>query len=137
MGKKILYVIIIIALIVAGMQVAKQMSEEKEVTQTGTNTIQNINKNNEKNEVKENNIIVPEVNEIENNIVEDETTNELNPEEQAKQIVKENWGEDDTVYFSYDGVEDGKHVICVREKDTTKALYRYYVDIETGSFEIE
>lgn len=134
--KKIIYILIIIALIISGIYVAKQMSEEKEVTQTGANTLENTTNNN-KNEIEENNKIEPEVNEIENNAVEDETTTTLDPEEEAKQIVKENWGEDDSVYFSYDGIEDGKHVVCVREKDTTKALYRYYVDIETGSFEIE
>lgn len=135
--KKILYILIIIALIISGIYVAKQMSEEKEVTQTGANTIENTTKNNEQNEVEENNTIEPETNEIENNVVEDETTTALNPEEEAKQIVKENWGEDDSVYFSYDGVKDGKHVVCVREKDTTKALYWYYVDLETGTFEIK
>lgn len=137
MGKKILYILIIIALIISGIYVAKQMSEEKDVTQTGTNTLESTTNNIEKNEIEENNTIEPEENEIENNVVEDETTTALNPEEQSKQIVKENWGQDDTVYFSYDGIKDGKHVVCVREKETTKALYRYYVDIETGSFEIE
>lgn len=137
MSKKILYVLIIIALIIAGIFVAKQMSEENEVAQTGANTIENTNKTNEQNEVEGNNIIEPEVNEVENNNVETGTT-EMAPEEQAKQIVKENWGEDDTVYYSYDGKdENGRYVICVREKETTKALYRYYVDIETGSFDIE
>lgn len=141
MGKKILYILIIIALIVAGIFVAKQMSEEKEVTQTGANTIKNttgntITNNTEKNEMVENNTIEPEVNKIENNNIETGTT-ELSPKEQAIQIVKENWGEDETVYFSYDGIKDGKHVVCVRESSTTKELYRYYVDIETGSFEIE
>lgn len=134
--KKIIYIGIIIIFIIAGSYVAKQMSEEKEVTQTGANTLDNTTNNNE-NEIEKNNTIEPEVNEIENNVVEDETTTTLDPEEEAKQIVRENWGEDDSVYFSYDGVKDGKHVVCVREKDTTKALYRYYVDIETGSFEIE
>ena len=135
--KKILYVIIIIALIVAGIYVAKHMSEEKEITQTGANTIENTTNNKEENEEVENNTLEPEVNEIENNVVEEETTTQLDPKEEAIQIVKDNWGEDDTVYFSYDGVKDGKHVVCVRESSTTKALYRYYVDIETGSFEIE
>lgn len=133
MGKKILYVLIIIALIIAGVFVAKKMSEEKDVSQTVTNTLEQTNKGNE---IEENNVIESDENEIENNI---ETGNtELAPEEQAKQIVKENWGEDDTVYYSYDGKdESGRYVICVREKSTTKAMYRYYVDVETGSFDIE
>lgn len=136
MGKKILYIVIIIALIIAGIYAAKQMSEESEVTQTGANTVKNTTENKEKNET-EKNTIVPEVDETEKNNIEEETTIGLNPEETAKKIVKENWGEDDTVYFSYDGIKDGKYVVCVRESSTTKELYRYYVDIETGSFEIE
>lgn len=139
--KKIVYILIIIALMISGIYFAKHMSEKSEITQTGTNIIENIKenttKNEEKNEIEENNTIEPEVNEIENNVLEDETTTELDPKEEAIQIVKENWGEDDSVYFSYDGIQDGKHVVCVRESDTTKELYRYYVDIETGSFEIE
>ena len=138
--KKIIYIGIIIILIFAGSYAAKQMSEEKETTQTGANVVNNlagnITNNNEKNETVENNITESEVNEIENNI-QDETTTTLNPEEEAKQIVKDNWGEDDSVYFSYDGVKDGKHVVCVRDVATTKALYRYYVNVETGAFEIE
>jgi len=137
MGKKILYILIIISLIISGIYAAKHMSEEKKVTQTGTNIIESANKNNKENEKEENKTIEPEVNEIENNNVEAGTT-ELAPEEEAKQIVEENWGEDDTVYYSYDGKDEkGRYVICVREKATTKALYRYYVDIETGSFDIE
>ena len=135
--KKIIYIGMIIVLIIAGIFVAKQMSEKNETTQTGANTLKNTNKTVEQNAVEENNIVEPEVNEIENNTVETETS-ELSPEEQAKQIAKDNWGEDDTVYFSYDGKdENGRYVICVREKETTKALYRYYVDVETGTFDIE
>ena len=137
MGKKILYILIIIALIISGIYVAKHMSEEKKVTQTGTNTMENTTNNNGKNEIEENNIVEPEANEIENNVVEDETTTALNPEEEAKQIVKENWGEDDSVYFSCDAIENGKYIVCVRDSETTYELYRYYVDLETGTFEIK
>lgn len=139
MGKKIIYILIIITLIFAGIFVAKKMSEENEVIPTGTNTLTNQINNSEKNEIEENKTIDSEVNEMENNVVEDETTNSFNPEEKAKQIVKANWGEDDdTVYYSYDGInEQGKYVICVRDKATTKALYRYYVDVETETCEIE
>ena len=67
-----------------------------------------------------------------------EIENKENPEEKAKNIVKENWGEDDSVYYSYDGINsEGKYIICVRDKATTKALYWYYVDIETGAFDIK
>ena len=137
MNKKIIYIIVIIVLIVAGIFVAKQISEENETTQTGANTLNNTSKTTEQNDVEENNTVAPEENEIENNTVETGTS-ELSPEEQAKQIAKDNWGEDDTVYFSYDGKDEkGRYIICVREEATTKALYWYYVDVETGTFDIE
>lgn len=136
MNKKILYILIIIILIIAGIFVAKQMSEENETTQTGANTLNNVNKTNEQNTIGENNTVESEENEIENNVKTG--TTELSPEEQAKQIAKDNWGEDDTVYFSYDGKdENGRYIICVREQSSTKALYWYYINVETGTFDIK
>ena len=32
---------------------------------------------------------------------------------------------------------NGKYPVAVRDKATTKALYWYYVDVETGTFDIE
>lgn len=145
MNKKVLYIFVIIILIIAGIFVGTKITENDKTKPVVANTLNNTNNTNEKNDIVENNTVEPEVNEVVNNIVEDEVETEktentnLSPEEQAKQIVKQNWGEDDdTVYYSYDGKDaNGRYVICVREKDTTKALYRYYVDIETGNFEIE
>ena len=143
MYKKILYFAIIVALIIAGIFVAKQILEKEDTEQTSTNTIENANKTNEENQLEENNLETN--NTDENNVVENEVTNNTEPgeiqetpEEQAKQLVKDNWGEDDAVYFSYDGKdENGRYIICVREKETTKALYWYYVDLETGTFDIQ
>lgn len=139
MYKKILYFIIIIVLIIAGIFVAKKITENDETEQTVANTLENTNKTNEENKLEGNNTVVeePEKNEVEeNNVAEGKDENA--PEEQAKQIVKDNWGEDNTVYFSYDGKdENGRYIICVREKTSTKALYWYYVDVETGTFDIQ
>ena len=136
MKNKTLYLLVIIILVLAGIFVATKISDKDKTKPVVANTIKN------KNEINvENNTLGPEHNEITNDVVDNEIENEnteMNPEEQAKQIVKDNWGEDDTVYYSYDGKDaKGRYVICVREKSTTKALYRYYVDIETGAFEIE
>ena len=139
MVKKILYVVIIVVLIIAGIFVAKKITEKNDTKQTVANTLENTNKTNEENKLEGNNTVVEELekNEVEeNNVAEGKDENA--PEEQAKQIVKDNWGEDDTVYFSYDGRdENGKYIICVREKASTKALYWYYVDVETGTFDIQ
>ena len=138
MGKKILYILIIIALIIAGIFVAKDIAEGDNTKQTVANTMNNTNKT-EVNLTEQNNTVETEENNIENNVeTGDTTTQGESPEEQAKQIVKDNWGEDDSVYYSYDGKdENGKYIICVREKSTTKALYWYYVDVETGTFDIK
>lgn len=129
MIKKIFYIAIIIVLIIAGINVAKKMTEENKTKPTVTNNIENENEIKQKNVVEEENKPEEKPQEPENN---------QKPEEKAKNIVKENWGEDDSVYYSYDGLNsEGKYIICVRDKATTKALYWYYVDIETGAFDIE
>ena len=139
MSKKTLYILIIIILMIAGIFVAKKITEDDKAKPVIANTLEQTNKTNEENLVEEN--IVVENNNVgtkENEVTNDIQNTEIAPEEKAKQIVKENWGEDDTVYYSYDGKDaNGRYVICVREKSTTKALYRYYVDIQTGAFEIE
>ena len=131
--KKIIFLIIIAILIFAGIYVAKKISGNNKTVKTGTNTIVKENKTNEENKVAEN-MVEPEENKTE----EGHVPNTEKKEEQAKEIVKNNWGEDDSVYYSYDGIdENGRYIICVRDKATTKALFWYYVDLETGTFDIE
>ena len=77
-----------------------------------------------------------------NQTVEEETdsmeeSNTTDPKAKAIEIVKKDWGEDDSVYFSYDGVNsDGKHIVGVRNKSDTTIRYWYDVDINTGTFTI-
>lgn len=141
MRNKTVYILIIIILIIAGIFVATKIADKYDTKPVVANTLNNTNKIGNQNNIEENNVVDPEQNEIANEVVNNEikTENtESTPEEQAKQIVIDNWGEDETVYYSYDGKDaNGRYVICVREKSTTKALYRYYVDLETGAFEIE
>ena len=139
MTKKVLYGALIIALIIAGVFVANKIAKEQETVKTQSNTL------NEVNIVKEeNNIIENET----NTTIEEEhkekveqannTSKEQTPEEKAIEIVKENWGEDETVYFACEKREDdGRYPVAVRDKNSTKALYWYYVDIETGTFDIK
>ena len=58
-------------------------------------------------------------------------------EEKAMDIAKKDWGTDSTVYFSYEGMVDGKHKVCVRENSTTHALRYYIINVDTGDFTIE
>ena len=58
----------------------------------------------------------------------------LMTEEKAKNIVSADWGEDTSIYFSSEKIEEGIYDIYVREKATTKSLYRYTVDVNKGTF---
>lgn len=137
MSKRLVFVIVIILLIVGGVFLAKKISEEEENIQTTGEMVNEL--------VDDIDIVLDGNNtseQIENEVIEntaiDEKENTEKPEEKAIKIVKQNWGEDDSVYYSYDGVDSqGRYIICVRDKNTTKALYFYYVDIETGTFDID
>lgn len=134
--KKILYVILIIAVVVAGVCVAKKISEGEKTIKTDANAVNNTVK---QNEVEENNTVTePENNIIENNETVDKEVSKLSPEDQAKQLAKDNWGEDDTVYFSFEEVNsEGRYVISVRDKATTRALEWLYIDVETGTIDMK
>lgn len=92
-----------------------------------------------------NNTVTNNDNTINNMIDTNEIVNEIEQEpeeeipktdlEKALDIVKADWGEDETVYFAEDGkTQNGEYSICVRNKNTTKALAWYTVNIETGVF---
>ena len=138
--KKIVFCIVIIVLIFLGVYCAKRIIKNNNtVVETGAKT---TNKGN--NTIIENLVNEKELDEqkknTENNEEKDKEENKTNaesPKEKAIRIVKENWGEDDTVYFFCENEENGKYPVAVRDKNTTKALYWYYVDIETGTFEIK
>jgi len=56
-------------------------------------------------------------------------------EEKAIKIVKKDWGEDSSVKISIDGMDSaGRYVVAVRDKETTKALAFYTVNISDGTF---
>ena len=139
MIKKILYGVLIIALIIAGIVVAKKITKKQETIKTQSNTLNEINIIKEEKNTVENETIIEE-NKVENETKQEKENKakEQTPEEIAIEIVKENWGEDDTVYFACEKQEnDGRYPVAVRDKNSTKALYWYYVDIETGSFDIK
>lgn len=137
--KKILYIILIVAVVIAGVCVAKKISDGEKTVKTDANIVNNVDNKVKQNEVEENNIVTePEDSETENNEVDNKETSNLSPEEKAKQLAKDNWGEDSTVYFSFEEVnEEGRYVISVRDKETTRALEWLYIDIETGTIDMK
>lgn len=58
-------------------------------------------------------------------------------QEKAMNIAKKDWGEDSSVYFSFEGVNNGKYTVAVRETETTHTVRYYYINVATGTFDIE
>lgn len=74
----------------------------------------------------------------ENEIEEDEDTETqeaptgtvTSREERAVELVKQAWGEDDSVYFSYQSINNaGKYIVTVNKKDTTVIAW-FEVDVD-------
>ena len=109
MTKKIMYGIAIIVLIIAGVFVGKKIMKKEMKIETSANTINQINN------IVENNVIENTIEEItEEETAEEEThkkeSTAQTPEEIAIEIVKDNWGEDDTVSFQCEEREkDGEY----------------------------
>jgi len=149
MKKSIIYILIIFILMVMGIIVAVNVNKD---SQTKTVSYENVIKNEIENKV-DNKIENKQENTIENeqeiekneditekkleeNIVEDKSDEPKTDLEKAIDIVKEDWGEDNSVYFAQDGQNSkGEYIICVRESDTTNALAWYTVNVTEGTFE--
>ena len=98
------------------------------------NNIQEENEDNTQDEnVEEPNPPADDKQEVSKEIIEKEQSNE----EKAMDIVKKDWGEDSKVYFSYEGITEGKYKVCVRETETTHAITYYLVNVNNGTFEIQ
>ena len=133
MKKTIMYLIAIALVIILGIAVAKNMLKENEVE---PKNIVDVNKEKEVNildeEIKQEE---QEPKQLENpEETENEPIEEITDEEKAKNIVSADWGEDTSIYFSSEKIEEGIYDIYVREKATTKSLYRYTVDVNKGTF---
>lgn len=149
MKKQIIIILAIICVIILGIvvainvnndeteEVASQNAEHNKTENKVENKIENNADNKEENKLNETeseNINVEDTTEGKD-IKEEKTKTDL---EKAIDIVKEDWGEDETVKFAEDGTTaNGEYIICVRDKKTTNALAWYTVDAKTGEFEKE
>ena len=147
---------ILIVAILLGIILASIKNKDKTIpvnsNQEINNTVEteNIIENNEiENEINNTvNEIVPEENEeatIEQNQPVTDPEQEVDKEiiekqesdrEKAIRIVKEHYGENDSVYFSYEGIENEKYKVSVRDSNTTRTIREYYIDIKNETFEI-
>lgn len=163
-NKKIVILCSIIALIVVGLMVGIQVKNFKEieaVPETKEAEKQNIlsTENLVQNEIQEENQVEENTTTVENkNVVSQNTTQnqvqgeeETKPEEESHQgnqrneekkeraleLVKQEWGEDDTVYYTIDNQSNSIYHISVRSKTTTETLAEYEVDVSDETVVIQ
>lgn len=159
----IISLIIVIILIMTIALIFKLVLIEKDKNSNNIDENTNI----ETNEIQENQNEINEASNEASNIVEENknTTNEYqntqtsekstqiaDPEqeidkqsiqkqesnqEKALSIAKKDWGNNDSVYFSFEGINNDKYIIAVRDSNTTRAMRYYYIDIKQGTFTIE
>ena len=150
---------ILIVLMVVGYEIKKLNStdyiqDKSSIAESNTHISDNntldtaientvIDRELEKNEVKEQETLTQ--NEIEHedekenqvNRVEvttaEENEKEENNKEKALKLVKEEWGEDDTVYYYLDNQSGNKYFFSVRSKSTTASVAEYEVDVSNNT----
>lgn len=116
---------------------------ENDINNIANENIQNNNiDETEKNNINENNINNNSYNSNQQTSMEEIDNESIQIQEDKKEkaikIVKENWGEDEKVYFSFDSIDNnGKYIVSVRNRISTEAICWYTVDVETGNFSIE
>lgn len=156
--KAVIICSILALLIVLGVvvfQIKKWEEEENKIEETATNQT-NIasNQNLVENQTEVENVVE------ENTIQEENTTNEIvqnqtqtqvqgqeeenseeepeeNEDEKALRLVREEWGEDDTVYYTIDNQSNNTYYISVRSKTTTATLAEYEVNVTQETVEMK
>lgn len=152
--KKLIIIILVLILLVvsAVLLTIKLFDLENETVKTSTenviensmvnNTIQNEVSNNVVNNTVQNNVnnvVKNEINNITTNTKKEEEKKDTQTnEEKAVSIVEKIWRNEKNVYCSFEEIDsEGNYIVCVRNKETTKALYWYTVNIETGKATIK
>ncbi len=147
--KKVTWIIIIFAIILAGIICAVVYDQAKKAvpsTNLDTNNIRNMQENDNLTNKVDNNETQNEV--VQNEIIENEITsntqegenkapenNSKTEEEKAIQIVKRDYKQSENVEFSSEGTDsEGNRIIVVRDPETTQALAFYYVNISNSTF---
>lgn len=148
-NKKILYISIAIALAIGVILAIILINKPKKenVKPTSSNLVKNeirnqiSNENEMDNSIVENNVI--EENKVQEEIIVDEQQevqiDKIEKEEDNKQkainIAKKDWGEDKTVYFTFEQIDDnGNYIVYVRESNTTRDICWYTIDINNETF---
>lgn len=114
-----------------------KVEENANENSINTNTEEYTNLNNTINEENQEDKIIVDNNET-NNSLENDKKEEIKEETQTKEekavsIVENIWKNEKEVYCYFEEIDsEGNYIVCVRDKETTRALYWYKVNIETG-----
>lgn len=149
MNKKIYIslIVILIIIIIGGLIIL--FTRDNETTNAHLNATENIQSNIENNQNENKNL--ENQNEIQTNTQENTTmqntqgnasnsseTFEETPkteEEKAIAIVKQDYGENQNVKFTLEGMDaNSRYIIAVRNKNTTEALAFYTVNVSDNTF---
>lgn len=105
--------------------------QEENMTNTENTNIENTTENTNISDNSQNII------EDDNVVSEDEDKLSSSKQEQAIELVKQYWGEDNSVYFTNEGVtSNGEYTVAVRQKTSTTVKDYFIVNLETKKVEI-
>lgn len=120
---------------------SNNVNTENVVENTNTNIIEEniIEENTVVNETETNTVVDDNENTVTSEVVSNKDDN-LSADKQAKalKLVKEHWGEDDSIYFTNESVaSNNEYIVAVRDKSTTEVKQYFRVNIETGKVKVE
>ncbi len=150
----IIVIILLVVLLITRLIVLRKNGKESQEVNENEVIENNVDNNVIDNEVDENTEVENTTNEITDNQeqTETESTPIVDPEqevgkqtmekeesnlEKAMNIAKKDWGQDDSVYFAFEGNDGEKYIISVREKETTYAVRYYMINVDNETFEIQ
>ena len=142
--KKVLSVLVILAIIILVSYIGTLQSDDKKENNEYNQivTTDNVNEEikNKENEVDTNKVENEIVNEVNENKVENTVSSEVfqespkTSEEKAIDIAKKDWGNDSSANFSVEGMDgNGNYIVAVRDSNTV-ALAFYSVNITNETF---
>lgn len=101
------------------------------------NTVSNTNVENKVDESKKNENKTSNQDVTNNKTEVTDEKNDTPDKEKALELAKKEWGEDNSVYFTNEGVSSGKYIVAVRDKSNTAVKLFYKIDLNTKIVEVD
>ena len=122
--------------------VKENINQENLIEEDNTVQVDNVEKDEEgqNNKLESQNIVSDTVKSQEISSEEESQVNkesQKNKEQIATDLAKNEWGDDESVYYTIDRISGDKYYICVRSKATTETLAEYEIDIDKETVEIK